>query len=91
MYRIIDSRNSGKTSRLMLIAKEQHAKFACFYPPTMREKAYAYGLTGIDFISWDELINNPHGYDKIVIDEVEEFIKYITNDKLIGYTLSNED
>ena len=91
MYRIIDSRDSGKTSRLMLIAKEQHAKFACLYPPTMQKKAYAYGLTGIDFISWDELINNPYSYDKVVIDEMEGFIRYMTNDKLAGYTLSNED
>lgn len=57
----------------------------------MQEKAYAYGLTGIDFISWDELINNPHSYDKVVIDEMEEFIRYMINDKLVGYTLSNED
>ena len=29
--------------------------------------------------------------DKVVIDEMEEFIKYMINDKLVGYTLSNED
>ena len=50
MYRIIDTRSSGKTSRLMLLAKETGAKIACANPNAMRQKAYAYGITGIDFI-----------------------------------------
>ena len=50
MYRIIDSRSSGKTSRLMLLAKETNSAIACYNPPAMRQKAYAYGITGIEFI-----------------------------------------
>ena len=52
MYRIIDGRSSGKTGRLMLLAKEKNAAIACSNPSAMRQKAYAYGITGIDFISY---------------------------------------
>ena len=55
MYRIIDSRSSGKTSRLMLLAKETNSAIACYNPPAMRQKAYAYGITGIEFIPYSDL------------------------------------
>lgn len=91
MYRIIDSRGSGKTSRLMLLAKENDAAIACSNPAAMRQKAYAYGITGIDFISYNDLLDGWDG--DVFIDEIEVFIKvflgYDTN--LKGYTLSNED
>ena len=50
MYKIIDTRGTGKTSRLMLIAKENDALFVCANPASMRQKAYSYGIIGIDFI-----------------------------------------
>ena len=52
MYRIIDNRGTGKTSRLMLLAKETNSAIACINPNAMRQKAYAYGITGINFISY---------------------------------------
>ena len=71
MYRIIDGRSSGKTSRLMLLAKETGAKIACNNPSAMRQKAYAYGITGIDFISYSDLFTNKYDHDKILIDEIK--------------------
>ena len=50
MYRIIDGRGTGKTSRLMLLAKENNGVIVCANPQKMREKAEVYG-TGI---AWDE-------------------------------------
>ena len=89
MYRIIDNRGSGKTGRLMLLAKETNSAIACSNPLAMKQKAYAYGITGIDFISYDDLI---HGWDcNVMIDELEMFIKYATSAEVMGYTLSNED
>ena len=58
MYRIIDKRGTGKTSRLLLLAKENNGIVVCASPEFMREKAYAYGITGIDFVSYAEFINN---------------------------------
>ena len=90
MFRIIDSRSSGKTSRLMLLAKETNSAIACSNPSAMKTKAYAYGITGIDFIPYSDLFN---GYytGNVLIDELEEFVKDYTDANITGYSLTNED
>lgn len=90
MYRIIDNRSSGKTSRLMLLAKETNSAIACSNPSAMKTKAYAYGITGIDFIPYSDLFN---GYytGNVLIDELEEFVKGYTDANITGYSLTNED
>ena len=103
MYRIIDGRGSGKTSRLMLLAKENGATLVCENPRAMEIKAHAYGIVGIDFMSYADAIDHMRAFDSryttdsrrsaIVIDELESFVQYALgmNGPLIGYTLSNED
>ena len=92
MYRIIDNRGSGKTSRLMLLAKETGSKIACNNPQAMRQKAYAYGITGIDFIPYSDLFNGViDSTDKVMIDELEVFIREYIDGQLTGYTLSKDD
>lgn len=91
MYRIIDSKSSGKTSRLMLLARENDIPIACSNPCAMRQKAYAYGITGIDFISYGDLFEEKWNGD-IFIDEIESFVNYCIKDAVLkGYTLSNEN
>ena len=90
MYRIIDGRGSGKTSRLMLLAKETNSAIACMNPHAMRTKAYAYGITGIEFISYSDLFNGKYEGD-VMIDEMETFVQQYIDCKLTGYSLSNED
>ena len=90
MYRIIDNRGSGKSSRLMLLAKETNSAIACMNPIAMRQKAYSYGITGIDFISYSVLFNGEYE-GNVMIDEMENFVKHYIDCKLTGYTLSNED
>jgi hypothetical protein len=90
MTRIIDNRASGKTSRLMLLAKETGAVIACGNPYAMEQKAYAYGLTGIDFISYKQYLERDYPDNKgVYIDELERFVCSLG--RLNGYTLSNED
>ena len=92
MYRIIDDRGSGKTGRLMLLAKETGSKIACINPNAMRQKAYAYGITGIDFIPYSDLFNGViDSTDKVMIDELELFIREYIDGQLTGYTLSKDD
>ena len=91
MYRVINSRGSGKTSQLMLLAKEQNASIACSNPNAMRKKAEAYGITGIDFISYSELFTGKYQDDKVMIDELDVFASHYVGGKLTGYTLTNED
>ena len=91
MYRIIDSRSSGKTSRLMLLAKESGAAIACANPSAMRQKALAYGITGIDVIPYSYLLDGTYTDGNVLIDELETFVKSFMDCKLIGYSLTNED
>ena len=94
MYRIIDGRASGKTSRLLLLAKENNGIVVCANPSAMQSKASGYGITGLRFMSYTELfaqkdiIGSP-----IYIDEMEIFVKRFLSEigHLEGYTLSNED
>lgn len=91
MYKIIDERSSGKTSRLMLLAKENNGIIVCHAPQAMQEKAYGYGITGIDFISYEKyLYTDDYDLSKpIYIDEIEQFLQII-DDAIEGYTLSLE-
>ena len=91
MYRIIDSRGTGKTSRLMLLAKETKSAIACMNPSAMIKKAYAYGITGINFISYSDLFNGEYEEDNVMIDELEIFIQNYIDCRLTGYSLTNED
>ena len=96
MYRIIDGRGTGKTSRLLLLAKENNSVVVCSNPDQMRNHAYRYGLTGIDYISYADYISYLGGYrpenlmDRtFLIDEMELFLKAMCQ-KVIGYTMSLE-
>lgn len=89
MYRIIDGRATGKTSRLMLLAKENEGIIVCKDPAIMRDKAYRYGITGIDFISYFEFDFN-HRYNKpVYIDEIDTFLQH-KNREIQGYTISED-
>lgn len=92
MFRIIDSRGTGKTGRLLLLAKEHNALFVCANPDAMRVKANAYGIDGIQFVSYYDYILKKYDTDKenIVIDELEVLLKHMLSGHLIGYTLSEE-
>ena len=90
MYRIIDGRGTGKTSRLLLLAKENNGVVVCSDPKTMREKAYCYGLTGIDFISYSEFEFTRRFNKPVFIDEIDMLLQY-KNREIQGYTISNED
>ena len=89
MYKIIDKRATGKTSRLMLLAKEQNGIIVCKEPILMRQKAYDYGIVGIDFISYYDF-NPIYKYDKpVFIDEIDLYLKHL-NSAIKGYTISED-
>ena len=63
MYRIIGCcRSFGKSFLLMLLAKENNGYYVCSDPYSMREKAKAYGITNINFISYEDYIKNNFNY-----------------------------
>ena len=73
MYRIIDSRGSGKTSRLLLLAKETGATVVCINP-------------------YQEALCSKGCLEDFLLDEIELFTRpAIGRNRLVGYSLSNED
>lgn len=92
IFKIIDKRNSGKTSRLMLIAKDRGAIFVCRNVNAMRQKANAYGITGITFVSYNDFIddNMPDGNTPVVIDEVDDLLNHLCRNPILGYNLSED-
>ena len=94
MYQIIDSRGTGKTSRLLLLAKEMKKPIICANPYAMREKAHAYGIVGVRFYSYyDAVDGNPDNFkDGYFIDELSAFVEYVMrNNKILGFSLSEDD
>ena len=106
MIRIVDERGTGKTRKLMLAAKENDGILVCMYPDRMQEKAFAYGITGLNIISYHDFENGDYGklltdslsyghYDidkKCYIDELEIFIKWIFMTRNIdGYSFTIGD
>ena len=97
MYQIIDKRANGKTSRLLLLAKENNGIVVCKNPEHMREKAYVYGLTGIDFVSYQEFdrdvsesYESGNTYNKpVFIDELDNYLKHLQFN-IQGYTISED-
>ena len=83
MYRIIDDRSTGKTSRLMLLAKENNGVIVCSNPIKMREKAENYGIVGLEFISYKDFTEQAFDpFMNFYIDELEAFVKFVTRGNL---------
>lgn len=91
MTQVIGNRGTGKSNQLMLLAKERNAVYACENPYAMREKALAYGIVGITFISYSDLFTGEYEDAPVVIDELETFVKEYIGGKLIGYSLTQGD
>lgn len=102
MYRVIGGRGIGKTQHLLNLAKENNATVVCKNPRAMEQKALAYGIVGLNFMSYRDAIDyQQHNDDKythevhecFMIDELELFVQAALgmNGPMEGYTLSNED
>lgn len=86
MYHIIDKTGTGKTNKLIHIAKIENAPVICADPDKMRKRAYDYGITGVDYISYEEYLNNPSSYERVLIDNLDKCYPNI-----IAYTSTVED
>lgn len=91
MKQIFDDRASGKTSRLILLAKEAGGIVVCRHPAAMKEKAIGYGITGVDFVSYQDYLTFILSNDKpVFIDELSCFWKYF-DPNFIGYSETKEE
>lgn len=92
MIKIIDGRSTGKTSRLILLAKEMGAAIVCSNPKYIELLAERYGITGLDIITYNQYLSSQYDYNnrKILIDEVDGLLKNLPGD-CIGYSISIEE
>lgn len=88
MTHIIDKNCSGKTSRLLLLAKENEGLIVCKDPERTKEKALAYGILGIDYMSYEQYFNEGSG-KPVYIDDIDTFLKYL-DIYISGYTLTED-
>lgn len=71
MERIISGRGTGKTRQLMEAAIQNNGIFVCQNALHMKEKANAYGLHGLNVMSYrefiDEIKDHPLSYSEMTI------------------------
>lgn len=89
MFIISGGKGTGKTKALIERANAEDGIIVCEDTIAMRERAYAYGITGLNLISYDDFYDcKIDRYDKpIYIHDINRFIKYQYSE-IKGYTLS---
>lgn len=96
MYKIIDGRGTGKTTRLITLAKETEATIVARDPSYVRYKAERLGIFGIEVLSYEEflLLRSQKPEKQFLIDEIQTLANYLTSKtggRLLGYTFSDND
>lgn len=91
MFIINGGKGTGKTKALIERVKAEDGILACEDTIAMRERAYDYGITGLNLISYDELYEcEVDNYGKpIYIHDINHFIRYSFHE-VKGYSLCNE-
>ena len=93
MFKIIDKKGSGKTSRLLLLAKENEGIVVCRHPEALQKKAvYSYGIIGVEYMGYGEYLEKMETNlsKPVYIDEISSFLKYL-DPKVSGYSESLEE
>ena len=84
MFIISGEKGTGKTKALLERAKEANGIVVCKDPEAMRERAYKYGIVGLDFVAYGDiyLAGKPvfiHDINKFIEHNVPEATCYTLN------------
>lgn len=79
---IIDKNCTGKTRKMLEMAKESGATVICKYPLHMQSKSNAYGLYGLKFVGYEDFLAGSCNGEKVAIDELGDFMAYFFNVEL---------
>lgn len=85
---IIGESSSGKTRAMLEEVQKSGAVVVCKNPLHMQSKANAYGLYNLKFMSYEEFYNGSVYAEKVAIDEIGNFIKYIFGAELDAFTIT---
>lgn len=97
---VVGGRSSGKTRKIMELAKEKNAIIICKNPAAMERKAAAYGIFGLKFMSYSDILMNLRADyaggaiypdENFVIDEVKDFMEYLLASNCVGFTQTEDD
>ena len=90
MKQIIRGRDSGKARELVTFAAENDATIVTENPFTFKVKAEGYGYPNVDIIAWDDLTHMLEIPDKLVIHNLDKFINFLFENKVIGFSATEE-
>ena len=78
MFTIIDVRGSGKTKKLLEVAREKHAIILTQDKRAFRVKAKSYGYENIKIIDYEDLENDDYDIDEpILIHNADKVLDYL--------------
>lgn len=91
MFIVSGGRGTGKTRALLERVKSEDAILVCENTMQMRERAYQYGIVGLNLITYEEYCQcGSEELDKpVYIHDVNKLLKRINN-QTKGYSVCNE-
>jgi hypothetical protein len=85
---IIGENSSGKTRKMLEEAKKTNAIVVCKHPLHMQNKANSYGIYGLRFVGYEEIMTMVGEGEKIAVDELGEFFKHYFEVELDSFTMT---
>lgn len=89
MFIISGGRGTGKTKALLERVKSEDAIIVCEDTMEMRERAYGYGITGLNIMSYKEFDTLEKVEEPVYIHNIRKYISY-GNRNVKGYSVCNE-
>ena len=91
MFVVSGGRGTGKTRALLERVKSEDAILVCEDTMHMRERAYQYGIVGLNLITYEEYCQcSSDELDKpVYIHDINKLLKRINN-QTKGYSVCNE-
>ena len=87
---IVEGRSTGKTRRLIEYAKENNATVVCKNSAAMARKAAAYGIFGVKFKDYAEVVvelqEELGSIGDFVVDEAKDFMDFVLASNCVGFT-----
>ena len=89
---IIGGNSTGKTRKLLEIAKESGAIVVCENPNAMMSKAHAYGIVGLHIIGYEQYMSCvSESGNLFVVDEIGKLMNYWTHGRLYSFTMTVDE
>lgn len=88
MFIISGGRGIGKTRALIERVKSENAILVCEDTMEMRERAYGYGITGLNIMSYQEFDCLEKVEEPVYIHNINKYISY-GNRNVKGYSVCN--